>query len=85
MPLAAALATPFIDPLDAHRLWWVFLVPLALLISLAYKAVRQPTLDHIVREVALMTAQVLIGMIALGAALFVFIEWIVPALVTPGT
>lgn len=75
---------PFIDPLEVHAAWWLFLVPLALGISLAYKAVRLPTLEHYWRQVGLMTAQIVLAMVLLGAATFLFIEYLVP-LIAPMT
>jgi len=72
--------TPLVDPLDAQDVWWVLLVPLAVLISVAYKAIRLSTLEHFVREVLVMTTQVLLGMVALGAAVYVLIAVIVPTI-----
>lgn len=83
--MSALLAwRPFIDPLEVHAAWWLFLVPLALGISLAYKAVRLPTLEHYWRQVGLMTAQIVLAMVLLGAATFLFIEYLVP-LIAPMT
>lgn len=71
---------PFLDPLSLHDSWFVLLVPLSLFISISYKAVRRPRLDRgYWRSVFIMTAQVIISMILLGAALFVFIQWVLPA------
>lgn len=36
------LFRPFLDPIELHGLWWVLLIPLALGISVVYKAVRLP-------------------------------------------
>lgn len=36
------LFRPFLDPIELHGLWWVLLFPLALGISVVYKAVRLP-------------------------------------------
>lgn len=65
---------PFIDPLNLHNWWWALIVPLALGVSVAYKAVRLPNLDRYWREVGVMTLQVLLGMAALAAALWLLIE-----------
>jgi len=65
---------PFIDPINAHHWWWALIVPLALLTAVAYKAVRLPTLERYWREVALMSVQVLLGMAALAATLWLLVE-----------
>lgn len=72
---------PFLDPLNLHALWWLFLLPLALGISITYKAVRMPTLDGYVRAVLVMTTQIVIAMILLGLASFLVIEFVLPAIV----
>lgn len=69
---------PFLDPLPLHNLWWVLLFPLALGVSVAYKAVSVPDMDRYWPQVARMTIQIIVGMLALAAALYVFIEVIVP-------
>lgn len=75
--------TPFLEPIDLHQLWWLTLIPLALFVSMAYKAVRLPDLDEYWRAVAIMTTQIVLAMIALAAALHILIEFIVPFLSTP--
>lgn len=69
--------TPFLDPLDLHDAWWLTLAPLALGISIAYKATRMRDLAGYWRAVLVMTIQVLLGMVALAAGAFVLIEVIV--------
>lgn len=76
---AAMLAyRPFIDPIDIQRIWYFLLVPLALGIALAYKAVRIPDLRDLPRQVAIMTVQTIIGMLALGAASFLLVQHLAP-------
>ena len=82
---ASGRFTPFIDPLqipgfDLQQNWWLTLIPLALFVSMAYKAVRLPELTSYWRQVALMTAQILVAMVALAAAIYVLVELIVPRL-----
>jgi len=72
--------TPVLDPLDVHGAWWVLLIPLAVLISIAYKAVRVREMRHYGRDVAVMTVQILAGMLLLGAAVYLLIELVVPAI-----
>jgi len=76
---AAALAwRPFLDPLPMHGLWWTLIFPLALGVAVAYKAVSVPNMDRYWPQVARMTAQIILGMFALAAALYIFVELIVP-------
>lgn len=72
---------PFIDPLDVHAYWFLLLIPMAVLISMTYKAVRLHSMDRYWREVGTMTAQVVLGLFALGMASFLLIELVVPVIV----
>ncbi|MBL8746488.1 MAG: hypothetical protein JNK58_09055 [Phycisphaerae bacterium] len=76
---AAATHTyrPFVDPLDLHNLWWWTLIPLALGISMAYKAVRLQDLSKYWQQSLLMTGQVVGGMIGLAVAAYIIVELIV--------
>ncbi len=67
----------FIDPLDLHALWWLMLLPIAVFISMAYKAIRLPNLDRYWPQVASMAVQIVLAMIGLAAACFVIIEMFV--------
>lgn len=60
----------FIDPLLIHDQWYWLLIPMAIGVSLIYKAIRMPSMKGYVRAVAIMTTQIVIGMILLGAASF---------------
>ncbi|HPO92019.1 MAG TPA: hypothetical protein PL072_00985 [Phycisphaerales bacterium] len=64
---------PFIDPLTIHDSWYWLLIPMALGIALVYKAVRLQTLEKYWRQVAIMTTQIVIGMILLGAASYLIV------------
>jgi len=72
--------TPVLEPLDVHGAWWVLLIPLAVLVSIAYKAVRVREMRHYARDVAVMTVQILAGMLLLGAAVYLLIELAVPTI-----
>ncbi len=73
--LPALLAwRPFLDPIDIHTGWYVLLVPLALFIAIAYKAVRTKNMDRYYREVGVMTVQIIALMIGLAAASFLIVE-----------
>jgi hypothetical protein len=71
---------PFLDPLNLHAYWWAFLFPLALLISVVYKAVRAAGPAEWMRETVVMTAQIILAMIMLGAAAFCFLEYVLPVI-----
>ncbi len=71
---------PFLDPINAYDAWYLLLLPLALGISLAYKAVRVKSMADFPRHVIVMTMQIIIAMISLGVASFVLIEYLLPAL-----
>jgi len=72
-----------IDPLhlswlNLHDNWWLTLVPMAFFISMAYKGVRLTDLSRFWPQVLLMTAQIVVAMMGLAAAIFVFVEVLVP-------
>ncbi len=69
---------PFLDPVDIRDSWFLLLIPMAFLISLAYKAVRCHDMRRYWRAVMAMTLQVIFGMIALGAGFYVLIEYVLP-------
>lgn len=69
---------PFLDPMDLHAYWWAFLIPLSLLISVVYKAVRVERMSDWPRATVVMTAQIIAAMILLGAGVFCFLEYILP-------
>ncbi len=78
LPLPAYI--PFVDPIDAHRWWFLLLLPMAFGVSMVYKAVRMRSLERYWRHVFTMSASIIIGIVALGAMTYVLIEWIVPAI-----
>lgn len=69
---------PFLDPLPAQDWWWALLLPLTLGIAVAYKAVKVRDMRRFWRQALAMWAQVVLGMLAVAAALYVFVEKIVP-------
>lgn len=73
----------FVDPLhlswlNLHDHWWLTLLPMAFFISMAYKGVRVNNLGRYWPQVFLMTAQIIVAMIALAAGIFLFVEVLVP-------
>jgi hypothetical protein len=76
--VAAKPYRPFIDPMNLHDQWWWTLLPLALFISMAYKAVRLEDLGRYWKQTGLMTVQVVAGMIGLAAAVYLVVELVLP-------
>jgi len=72
---------PLIEPMPGViHWWWAWIVPMVLLVSVIWKAIRLPSLERYWREVAWMTGQVLLGMLALAVGLIVLVQWVVPLL-----
>lgn len=80
MSLTLALR-PFLDPLPFERYWYLLIIPIALGVAMAYKAVRVWDMKRFWRDVIVMTAQIVAGMIALGTLTFLFVQFIAPAIV----
>ncbi len=70
--------TPFIDPINVHSTWFWLLLPLALGVSVVYKALRVGDMRHYVRQVLAMTIQIVVVMVLLGIASYVLIQHVVP-------
>jgi hypothetical protein len=54
---------------------------MAIGIAVAYKAVRVADLKDYLRQVVVMAVQITVAMIALGAASYVFVQFVVPMIV----
>jgi hypothetical protein len=72
---------PFLDPLDLHAYWYFLMVPLALGIAVAYKAVRVRNMDRYWGQVGIMTLQIIGSMVGLGILAYLILIVIVPRLV----
>jgi len=70
--------TPFLDPMNLHNAWWLTLVPLALGISVVYKAVRVKDFRGYWGQVVMMTVQIILGIIAISVGLFLLTEVFIP-------
>lgn len=71
---------PFIDPIDAHAWWFMLLLPIAFLVSLAWKAVRVDDIKRLPRPVIVMMVQVILAMLGLGLAAFLGLVVVLPVL-----
>jgi hypothetical protein len=69
---------PFLDPLNLHQHWYLLLIPVAFFLSLAYKAVRVHDLRALPRQTLSMTIQVILSMLLLGVAFYLFVEKLLP-------
>ncbi|USN99699.1 MAG: hypothetical protein H6810_03300 [Phycisphaeraceae bacterium] len=73
--------TPFIDPLNLHKVWFWLLIPLSVLIAVAYKAVRVPDMKKYWRQVGLFSAQIIVGIIGLYVFSLLVLNWLLPMVV----
>jgi hypothetical protein len=82
MMTSGALAwIPFVEPLNALQdIWYLLLLPLSFGLAMIYKAMRVPDLSRYWREVALMTVQIMLGMIGLAIALVILVQLLIPAI-----
>ena len=72
---------PFLDPINAVHVWWyVLVIPLSFGVSVIYRALRVPNLDHFWRGVGIMTVQIVVAMVALAILLLILVETVVPRL-----
>lgn len=70
---------PFLQPAPGMSSWWpALVVPLSLCISMAWRSVRQKDLSRYWPAVARMSAQIVVGMVALFVALAVIVRVVVP-------
>ena len=73
---------PMLDPLPIAGHWPWLLIPLAIGISIAYKAVRVGSREAYPKAVVIMTTQIVLAMLALGVAAYLIVWFVVPA-ITP--
>lgn len=67
---------PFLDPLPSAWMqhWYLWLPVVSFLVALVYKAVRVRHLRELPFQVALMTVQIILGMIGLAIASYLLVE-----------
>ncbi|HAW95566.1 MAG TPA: hypothetical protein DCX60_04750 [Phycisphaerales bacterium] len=72
---------PFIEPVPNIGSWWpLLLLPLSIGLSMVYRAIRTRDLSNYVRDVMIMTFQIILAMAALGVIFAVIVQWLVPLL-----
>jgi hypothetical protein len=81
---AAASASawiPLLEPLPlAHRCWWLLIVPIAVGVSLAWKAVRLESVERWQRPVAIMSGQIVLAVAGIALGLFLLVQIVLPLL-----
>jgi len=72
---------PFLTPMYGLQEWWYLtLLPLAFGISVIYKAMRMSNLHGFWRQVGIMTAQIVLGIIGLAVCMLLFVQVVIPLL-----
>jgi hypothetical protein len=72
---------PFLEPINwFHQWWYLLLIPLAFGIAVTYKAVRLPSLHRYWTQVMIMSVQIIVGVVALGVLVAVFVQFAIPTL-----
>ena len=70
---------PFVSPMNwIQSLWYLLLIPLALGISMIYKAIRVTEIHAYWKQVGSMTLQVVLAIAGLAIALILFVRYIIP-------
>lgn len=65
---------PFLDPLPVDRWWLLMLLPMVVVISIVYKAIKVEDLRQLPRQAAALTAQILTFLVLTAAALLLISE-----------
>lgn len=72
---------PFLQPAPGvSTYWWALVFPLSIFVSMTWRAIRQTDLAGYWPSVARMSAQIVVGMLALFVGLAIVIRVIVPML-----
>ncbi len=72
---------PFLHPINPLQgFWYLLVLPLSFGISVIYKAMRMPSLEGFWRQVAIMTSQIILSMIALAIGLVILVQVVIPRL-----
>jgi hypothetical protein len=76
--------TPFLEPMNALQpVWYLLLLPLVFGIAVIYRAIREENYSVYWRSVAIMTGQVVFGIVAIALALGLFVQFVIPLLNQP--
>lgn len=70
---------PFVEPIvGLVEFWYLLIIPLALGISIIYKALRVTDFAEYWRGVVVMTIQILAGMVGFALALLLLVQVVIP-------
>ncbi|HIA72224.1 MAG TPA: hypothetical protein EYO01_05965 [Phycisphaerales bacterium] len=76
--------TPFLEPMNAMQsVWYLLLLPMVFGISVVYRALREKQYATYWRSVAIMSGQVVIGIVGIAVALGFFVQIVIPLLNQP--
>ena len=71
---------PFVSPMNwMQSIWYITLIPLALGISMIYKAIRGTHLRTYWTQVGMLTIQIVLTIVLLAIALILFVRFVIPA------
>jgi len=70
----AAVYRPFLEPLRLDSYWLLLMMPLAIAISVAYKAIKLDDLAHLPREATFLAVQIIAFMAMAAASLWLLTE-----------
>jgi membrane protein YdbS with pleckstrin-like domain len=73
--LLAQTYRPFYTPLPIYDYWYWLLLPLCLLFSIVYKAVKCESVKQVPRQALSITIWILLGMAAAAAVLTILVKW----------
>jgi hypothetical protein len=83
MPCVAQVLawTPFLQPAPgAQHWWWMLVIPTALGVSMAYKAIRVQNLAEWPKAVLKMTLQIIAAMVGIAVGLYLLVIVLLPML-----
>ncbi|MEY5060711.1 MAG: hypothetical protein RIS45_632 [Planctomycetota bacterium] len=73
--------TPFLQPAPgAQHWWWLLVIPTALGVSMAYKAIRVQNLADWPKAVLKMTLQIIAAMVGIAVGLYLLVIVLLPML-----
>lgn len=80
--MSALLAwTPFLQPAPGvQHWWWMLVIPMALGVSMAYKAIRVQELSQWPKAVARMTLQIIAAVVGIAIGLYLLVIVLLPML-----
>ncbi len=73
--------SPFLQPAPGvQHWWWLLVIPMALGVSLSYKAIRTGDLRKFPRDVTVMAIQIVASMVGIAIGLYILVLVLLPLL-----